>query len=60
MGWKHLLCRFVSQQELEPQWTKLDVVLSQINWNSGSELAEIVKNILRELHITVLGKDYSL
>jgi ABC-type proline/glycine betaine transport system substrate-binding protein len=38
----------------------LDVVLNQINWDSDSELAEIVKNILRELHIKVLGKDYSL
>jgi hypothetical protein len=60
MGWKNLLGPFVTQQELEPRWTWLDVVLNQINWDSDSELAEVVKNILRELHIKVLGKDYSL
>jgi hypothetical protein len=37
------------------------VVLNQINLATDSELAEVVRNILRELHIKVLGiKDDSL
>jgi ABC-type proline/glycine betaine transport system substrate-binding protein len=60
MGWKNLLGPFVTQQELEPRCTWLDVVLNQINWDSDSELAKIVKNILTELHIKVLGRNYSL
>jgi hypothetical protein len=37
MGWKNLLGPFVTQQELEPRLTWLDVVLKQINWDSDSE-----------------------